>query len=121
MTVKNPCARGRGGIGAVVGLALLAACSTQPQSSSSAMPQAKQAIENAIHDGAQQRDPADLATAQQKLGLAQKSAENGLYDDARRFAEEAEIDARLASARSRTVAASNALSQLQGKTPPEAQ
>lgn len=85
------------------------------------MPLAKQAIDNAIRDGAQQRDPGNLATAQQKLALAQKSANSGLYDDARRFAEEAEIDARLASARSRVVTASNALSQLQGNTAPARQ
>jgi hypothetical protein len=121
MAVNSPCTRCRAGAATVAALALLAACSTPPQSSSSAMPLAKQAIDNAIRDGAEQRDPGDLATAQQKLTLAQKSADNGLYEDSRRFAEEAEIDARLASARSRTVAASNALSQLQGNTAPERQ
>jgi hypothetical protein len=80
------------------------------------MPLGKQALDTAIRDGAEERAPGDLATARQKLALAQNSADNGLYDDGRRFAEEAEIDARLASARSRTVAASNALSQLQGNT-----
>jgi len=112
----------RAGAAAVAALGLLAACGTSPQSSpSAAMPLAKQAIDTAIRDGAEQRAPGDLATAQQKLALAQKSADNGLFDDARRFAEQAEIDARLASARSRTVQASNALSQLQGNTAPQRQ
>jgi Domain of unknown function (DUF4398) len=121
MVGNRLCTRCRTSAAAVAALALLGACSTTPQSSSSAMPLAKQAIDNAIRDGATQRDPENLATAQQKLALAQKSADNGLYDDARRFAEEAEIDARLAGARSRTVAASNALSQLRGNTAPERQ
>lgn len=122
MAVKSACTSCRAGAAATIAvLALLAACSTAPPYSSSAMPLAKQAIDNAVRDGAEQRDPEDLAMAQQKLALAQKSAGNGYYDDARRFAEEAEIDARLASARSRTVAASNALSQLQGSTAPERQ
>ena len=112
----------RAGAAAVAALGLLAACVTSPQSSqSAAMPLAKQAIDTAIRDGAEQRAPGDLATAQQKLALAQKSADNGLFDDARRFAEQAEVDARLASARSRTVQASNALSQLQGNTAPQRQ
>ena len=112
----------RAGAAAVAALGLLAACGTSPQSSqSAAMPLAKQAIDTAIRDGAEQRAPGDLATAQQKLALAQKSADNGLFDDARRFAEQAEVDARLASARSRTVQASNALSQLQGNTAPQRQ
>jgi len=112
----------RSGAAAVSALGLLATCSTSPQSSpSAAMPLAKQAIDTAIRDGAEQRAPGDLATAQQKLALAQKSADNGLFDDARRFAEQAEVDARLASARSRTVQASNALSQLQGNTAPQRQ
>jgi type IV pilus biogenesis protein CpaD/CtpE len=106
---------------AVAVLALLAACTTTPIQSTSAVPQAGTAIDAAIHDGAAQNDPADLAMAQQKLAMAQKSAADGNYDDARRAAEEATIDAQLASARSRTLAASNALSQLQGSTPPERQ
>jgi hypothetical protein len=122
MTVEKPRrGSGAGTAATVVILALLAACSSTTQPSPSVMPLAKQAIDNAVRDGAEQRDPEDLAMARQKLELAQKSANNGYYEDARRFAEEAQIDAQLAGARSRTIAASNALSQLQGVTPPERQ
>ena len=116
MPVKSPPQSCRGGAELAVAVsALLAACSTPPTQSSSAVPVAQSAIDAAIHDGAQQRDPEDLAMAQQKLALAQKSSADGYYDDARREAEEAAIDARLASVRSQTVAASNALSQLKGE------
>lgn len=122
MTVEKPRAGSRAGTAAAVAiLALLAACTSTTEPSSSGMPLAKQAIDNAVRDGAEQRDPDDLAMARQKLELAQNSANNGYYEDARRFAEEAQIDAQLAGARSRTVAASNALSQLQGVTAPERQ
>ncbi len=122
MAFKSPSHFCQGGAAvAVAVLALLAACTTTAIQSSSAVPQAKAAIDAAIHDGAEQRDPADLAMAQVKLAMAQKSAADGYYDDARRAAEEATVDAQLASARSRTVAASNALSQLQGSSPPERQ
>ncbi len=116
MPVKSPPQSCRGGAAAAVAvLALLAACTPTPTQSVSAVPLAQSAIDTAIHDGAQQRDPEDLAMAQQKLALAQKSSADGYYDNARREAEEAAIDARLASARSQTVAASNALSQLKGE------
>jgi type IV pilus biogenesis protein CpaD/CtpE len=122
MASKSPPQSWPGGAALTVAvLALLAACTTTPIQSSSAIPEAKSAIDTAMHDGAGQRDPADLAMAQQKLAMAQKSAADGYYDDSRRAAEEAAIDARLASARSQTVAASNALSQLQGSTAPERQ
>jgi predicted small secreted protein len=120
MAVRSPRHFRRGGAAlAVAAMALLAACSNTTQPQSAAISSAKQAIDDAIHDGAQQRAPEDLAMAQQKLAQAQKSASDGYYDDARRYAEESGIDARLAGAKSRTVAANNALNQLQGNAPPQ--
>lgn len=122
MALKSPSQSSRGGAALTVAvLALVAACASPSVQSSSAIPMAQSAIAAAVKDGAQQRDPWNLAMAQQKLATAQKWAAEGYYDDSRRAAEEAAIDAQLASARSRAVVASNALSQLQGNTPPERQ
>jgi hypothetical protein len=105
---------------AVAAVAALAACAGEPQPTTQ-MSLAQQAISEAVNNGAQQRAPADLETAQQKLAMAQSSARNGYSVDARRFAEEAQIDAQLASVTSRTAAATANLNQLQGRTTPPQQ
>lgn len=68
----------------------LAACATAPVQE---MSDARQAIRSAEAVGAAQRSPESLTAAQQLLRNAQTYLETGAYDDARRYALDARVQA----------------------------
>ena len=100
----------------IAGLLLLPACAGgEPPTTQLAL--AQSAVDEATRDGAAERAPQDLISAREKLARADEAAKAERYTDARRMAEEAEADARLAAAKSRSAAAAATLGSLtQGNT-----
>jgi hypothetical protein len=96
---------------ALPALVWLSACAGEPVPTTQ-LALAKQAVDEATRSGAATRDPQDLLSAREKLARADQAAgsENTV---ARRLAEEAQADAQLAAARSRTAAATAVLNQAQ--------
>jgi putative cell wall-binding protein len=60
---------------------------------------ARTLVEQADKANAQRYAPADLQRAHDELSSAEKAVNDRKYDDARRYAENAQVDADLASAR----------------------
>ncbi len=86
---------------ALTGLAVLATagCATQAQvSGRSAIATARYAIRDAEDRGAERFAPDEVQTARQKVFQAMRSANEGLAVTAQRLAEQATVDAQLASA-----------------------
>lgn len=73
----------------------------------------QRAIEDAKTAGAAQAAPLDLQRAQDKLSRAQAATAEANNEQARRLAEEAEVDARLAAARARTARTREAAVEVQ--------
>jgi uncharacterized protein DUF4398 len=96
-------------------IALLAAgcvtVATAPPTSQLAV--ARSAIADATSADAATYDAADLRNAQRKLDRAHDEAAQGDYAIAKRLAEEAEVDARLAATRARSDKATQAAAQVQ--------
>jgi hypothetical protein len=78
---------------------LLGGCATQGPPPSEEVTRARTVIEQADKAGAQRYAAADLQRAHDELSDAEKSNAEGKYDEARRYAESAAVDADLASAR----------------------
>jgi hypothetical protein len=83
---------------------MVAACSTTP-SPVAEMSAAQTAVTAAEQADAAQHAPGDLGRARDKLALAQTAMQEEQIDEARRLAEQALADARLAEAKSRADAA----------------
>jgi hypothetical protein len=69
---------------------------------------ARTLVEQADKADAQRYAPADLQRAHDELSSAEKAVNERRYDDARRYAENAQVDADLASARASSGAAQRA-------------
>ncbi|HEY3785155.1 MAG TPA: DUF4398 domain-containing protein [Steroidobacteraceae bacterium] len=78
--------------------ALAAACATQPQPTEE-LTRARAVIQQADKTNAQRYAAADLQRAHDELNNAEKSSAEKKYDEARRYAESAEADADVATAR----------------------
>lgn len=87
-------------------LALLGIGCAAPHSSTRAVSQAELAVEDAGVSEADTYAPVDLAKARHKLGRAQAAYDDGDYEEARRLAEEALVDAQLAEVRAESESAS---------------
>lgn len=74
---------------------------------------ARAAISDAEAAGAVDRAPAELSSARDKLRRAEAAARVSHYDEAGQLAEEAEVDARLATLKSRAAAARTALTAIE--------
>lgn len=85
-------------------LALIAGCATTPPDSS-LLDNARAAIEQAEAADAEEYAPIELRYANERLAAADQALENDRPDDARRLAEQAEIEAQLALARTRAALA----------------
>jgi hypothetical protein len=97
---------------AVVASGWLAGCATtKPPTEELALGRA--AITEAVSAGAPQFAPADLRRAQDALDLASQALAQGHHGDARRFAQDAEADARLAAATARSRKAERALDEVE--------
>jgi Domain of unknown function (DUF4398) len=84
---------------ALVACALGAGCATQGPVPSEQLTRARTLVEQADKADAQRYAPADLQRAHDELSSADKAVSDHKYDDARRYAENAQVDADLASAR----------------------
>lgn len=95
----------------VAALLSTACASTPPPDAQLAV--SRSAIDDALAAGAADAAPLDLQKARDKLSLANASVAVEKHEDARRFAEAAEVDARLAAARARTAHANLAAAEIQ--------
>jgi hypothetical protein len=84
---------------ALVSCGLEAGCATQGPIPTEQLTRARALVEQADKADAQRYAPADLQRAHDELSSADKAINDHKYDDARRYAENAEVDADLASAR----------------------
>ena len=100
---------------AAVALAALvsAGCATTPPAPTEQFALAKAAITDAVSAGAPEYAAGTLRGAQDKLDLANASMASRNYDDARRYAEDAEVDARLAAATARSQKAQRAVAEVE--------
>jgi hypothetical protein len=84
---------------ALVTAVLGAGCATEGPIPTEQLTMARTLVEQADKADAQRYAPADLQRAHDELSSAEKAANDRKYDDARRYAENAQVDADLASAR----------------------
>ncbi len=85
-------------------LALVSACATTPPDRS-ILENARNAIEQAESARAEEYAPIELRYADERLASATKALDDDRPEDARRLAEQAEIEAQLALARTRAALA----------------
>jgi hypothetical protein len=106
--------RRRARLGAAVGALLgLAACGSTPPPPVGEMSAAQTAVTAAEQANAAQHAPAELDRARDKLVRAQAAMQQDDNSDARRLAEQALVDARLAEARARAEVARQNAEQVQ--------
>jgi hypothetical protein len=74
-------------------------CATQGPVPTEQLTRARALVEQADKADAQRYAPADLQRAHDELSSADRAVSDHKYDDARRYAENAQVDADLASAR----------------------
>ncbi|WP_207478419.1 DUF4398 domain-containing protein [Arenibaculum pallidiluteum] len=91
----------------------LAACSSDVPPPNAQLGASSAAVASAERAGALQYAPVELQTAREKLGRAQAEAQGERYVDARRWAEQAQVDAELAEARAENKAAQEAVRAVQ--------
>ena len=84
---------------ALVTCGLGAGCATQGPIPNQQIATARTLVEQADKADAQRYAPTDLQRAHDELSSAEKAVNDHKYDDARRYAESAQVDADLASAR----------------------
>jgi hypothetical protein len=85
----------------------ISACASVPPPTDQ-MAVSKVAIANAVSAGGSEYAPDDLRHAQDKMDLANKAMQKEDYDVARRLAEEAQVDARLAEKKAQAAKAQKA-------------
>lgn len=74
---------------------------------------AKAAVNEATTTGAAELAPVEFRSSMEKMNAAERAMDDRDYDRARRLAEQAEVDARLASARARSAKAQKAAEAVQ--------
>ena len=84
---------------AAIACGLAAGCATEGPPPSEEVTRARTVIEQADRAGAQRYAAADLQRAHDELSNAEKANGEGKYDEARRYAQSAEADADVATAR----------------------
>lgn len=92
------------------GLAALG-CASMPEPREE-IGRAKLALEQAERSGGTQHAELEMKLAREKLAAANRSVEAGAYEPARRSAEQAEVDARLALVKTRRAEAAKADQEL---------
>lgn len=97
----------------LAGAALLAGCANNPKAPTAQLAVSQEAVAGARKAEALQYAPVALNSAQQKLNDAQVAMQREDYDSARRLAEQAEVDAKVAETQSRSQKAQLAANELQ--------
>jgi septal ring factor EnvC (AmiA/AmiB activator) len=91
----------------------LAACANEVPPPTTEVTLADSTIRDAETAGAVQYSPVELNTAREKLEAARRNMQDDNNEQARRLAEEAEVDARLAELRARTKTTRDAVAAIQ--------
>lgn len=89
----------------------LAACAT-PDAPSQELALANAEIDQALRAGATERAPDTIADARSKMELAQDAVDDGEMEEARRLAQQAQLDARLATAQTNAAESREALAEV---------
>lgn len=89
-----------------------AGCATQGPVPTEQLTMARTLVEQADKANAQRYAPAELQRAHDELSSADKAVADKKYDDARRYAENAQVDADLASARASSGEAQHAAQEV---------
>lgn len=98
-------------LGACAILGFAAGCATTPPPNEQ-MALSRAAVSEAQSAGATEFAPVELRSAQQNLEDARTAAQGQNYDTARRFAERAEVDAKVAETTARSTKAQRAVAEL---------
>ena len=93
------------GFAAAAGLAALGAGCASPEPAAKAISSAELSVRKADASFASKYAPLELVKAREKLELAKQTLDEGDYDQSRRLAEQALVDARLAEEKARTARA----------------
>lgn len=99
--------------GALAVLLACAGCAGAPPVPEAQLALGRGAINEALSAGAAEAAPLELKQARDKMARADAAVAAENYEEARRLAEEAEVDARLASARARTAQAKLAAREIE--------
>ena len=89
------------------GAAMLAGCASVPAPREQ-MAVSRQAVANAVSAGGTEFAPLEMRSAQEKLDRANRAMDKEDYEEARRLAEQAQADARLAEKKAQAVKAERA-------------
>lgn len=109
--LMNNCVRGlRQGLVMGIAIVFISCGSTKPPSED--ITRAENTIKQAEQIGAQNYAPLELREARQKLERANKLVEEEKYEEAKRMADQAEIDAELAEAKTLSEKAQKAVHEL---------
>lgn len=93
-------------------LAMLAGCASSSPPPTEQLAFANAAVGEARSAGAPESSPVEMRAAQDKLDRANQAMGAREYDRARTLAEEAEVDAKLAAAKTRSTKAERAVAEL---------
>lgn len=99
--------------GVLAGCCLLALCGCASEALNQQLATSKEAVDQARIVGAAEKAPADFDSAVDKMNRATAAANARKKDDAMRLAEEAQVDANLARARTDTAMARLAATELE--------
>lgn len=111
-SVKRGPARNLAALSVVAVLALLAACASPGKPPVAEMATARASISQAESAGALVSAPVELLSARDKLGRAEAAVREEKYEQARRLAAQAEVEADVAERKSRAVKAETAATEL---------
>ena len=93
-------------------LLLLAGCASSSPPPTEQLAYANAAVDEARSAGAPESSPVEMRAAQDKLARANQAMGAKDYDRARSLAEEAEVDGKLAAAKTRSVKAERAVAEV---------
>lgn len=92
---------------------LLAACATRPPAPTESIALARAAITSAEDAGARELAPVEFSAAQRKMERAEQAVAREDHAEARRLAEQVQIDARHAAFKARSVRSEKAIDELE--------
>ena len=114
---SNPWIRPLRTIGAIACAAVvIAGCATAGPAPTEQMAVSRSAIANAVSAGGSEHAPVEMRAAQEKMDRANRAMDKQDYENARRLAEEAQADARLAEKLAQSANAQKAASVVQEDT-----
>ena len=99
--------------GAISCAVFVAGCASNPPAPTEQMAVSKVAIANAVSAGGAEYASVEMQSAQNKMDGATRAMEKQDYDTARRLAEEAQVDARLAEKKAHSAKAQKAAMVMQ--------